>query len=81
LELREVGNKKRIDDDNPVALCGKIGEEGKVIAGGRFETEKQGMVPFEMSDQLLETLLIHTGGKREDLLSALVNAARIKRVF
>ena len=34
---------KRIDDDNPIALCGKIGEEGNVIAGGGFQTEEQGM--------------------------------------
>ena len=28
LKLHEIGNEKRINDDNPVAFCGKIREEG-----------------------------------------------------
>jgi len=42
-KLCKVRNEQRIDNDNPIALCGKIGEEGNVIAGGGLEAEEQGM--------------------------------------
>ena len=66
---------------NPIASCGKIGEEGDMVAGSGFETEQQGMVPLQMSRQFLEAFPVHGGGERKDLLSPLIDTTGVKLVF
>jgi hypothetical protein len=52
-----------------------------MVAGRGFEAEEQGMALPEMKDQVLESLLVHCGGERKDLLSPLSYTTGVKLVF
>ncbi len=79
--LHKVGDQKGVDDDNPVAPCGKIGEEGYVGAGSGFQAEKEGAILFQMNHQFLEALPVHCCGESEDLLTTPINGTGVKLVF
>jgi len=54
--LCEIIDEQWIDDDNPVALCGKIREERHMVTGSRFHPDDQGWVAIQLKDQFFTAL-------------------------
>ncbi len=52
-----------------------------MVAGGRFQAEKERALSSQMKDQFLESFSVHCGSEEEDLLSLLSDTACIKLIL
>jgi hypothetical protein len=52
-----------------------------MVTGSRFHSDDQGWIAIQLKDQFFKSFPVHRGRKREDLLSFVPYAARIKLFF